>query len=362
MKQLCLPLLFLCSLTLVDGQKFNINDFQLTGEALRTGSDCIRLTADRAWSSGAIWHKKPISLRAPFETTIKFMIGCKDNSGADGMVFVFHPHKSSTGFEGEGMGFAGLNPSLGIEIDTWQNWHLGDPEEDHLTLLANGNIKHENNLIAPIKLRNLEDCSRHILNIKWVPKTNLLTISIDGRMLIRYQKNIRHKIFDGIDEIYWGITAATGDYSNRQEICFDELNYTLTENITPLNLDKAKRNELIGGKPVTLDNLQFESGSTRLLPPARVELDELAILIQKHPDKRLDIVGHTDASGNAERNLDLSQRRAKTVANYLISKGVAPHLLSPKGYGEEYPIANNNSPNGRAKNRRVEFRLVPYYP
>ncbi|MCB0579633.1 MAG: hypothetical protein KDD10_10040, partial [Phaeodactylibacter sp.] len=137
---LVFPLLL--GLSAAQAQKADINDFDLSGDAVFTGANCIRLTPDRIWAGGAAWHKQPIDLNGPFEMKLQVMLGCKDASGADGIVFVFHPEAHRTGYQGEGMGFAGLEPSLGIEIDTWLNEHLGDPYQDHIALLRDGRVHH----------------------------------------------------------------------------------------------------------------------------------------------------------------------------------------------------------------------------
>ena len=72
----------------------------------------------------------------------------------------------------------------------------------------------------------------------------------------------------------------------------------------------------------------------------------------------MEIQGHTDNIGSAAYNKDLSQRRAESVRTYLIGKGVAEGRLTAHGYGLEQPVADNKTEKGRAKNRRVEFRLI----
>ena len=131
---------FSCSLSGLFAQSVGLSDFRLAGEAVVTGDNCIQLNPDREWASGSCWYREAIDLSAPFEIELRVMMGCKDQDGADGIVFVFHPYAYRTGYQGEGMGFAGLEPSLGIEIDTWLNDHLGDPPEDHLTLLRDGQV------------------------------------------------------------------------------------------------------------------------------------------------------------------------------------------------------------------------------
>jgi len=110
--------------------------------------------------------------------------------------------------------------------------------------------------------------------------------------------------------------------------------------------------------PMVLVGVTFQSGTANLLPSALGVLNEMADDLRTHPDVRVEIRGHTDSVGGDDLNRDLSQRRAESVRNYLISRGVAAHRLTAVGLGESEPIAPNDTPNGRAKNRRVEFRRI----
>ena len=103
--------------------QLNIEDFELKGAATQISDLCIRLVPDFQYTSGSAWYKRAIDLNAPFEMEICLVLGEKDLDGADGIVFVFFPEKRFTGSWGEGMGFAGLYPSLGIEFDTYLNYH-----------------------------------------------------------------------------------------------------------------------------------------------------------------------------------------------------------------------------------------------
>ena len=103
----------------------------------------------------------------------------------------------------------------------------------------------------------------------------------------------------------------------------------------------------------------FDPGKTRVLPVSFGLLNDVARVIEAHPEMTgIIIEGHTDNTGNAQRNREVSQGRAEAVRDYLIKKGVAPGRLQAKGYGPDRPIAPNATAPGRAKNRRVEFRLV----
>jgi outer membrane protein OmpA-like peptidoglycan-associated protein len=79
----------------------------------------------------------------------------------------------------------------------------------------------------------------------------------------------------------------------------------------------------------------------------------------QYPDSLVDVYGHTDSTGADQYNMDLSQRRADAVSRYLISRGVSSARLQAKGMGESYPVADNNTAEGRAKNRRVEVKITP---
>jgi outer membrane protein OmpA-like peptidoglycan-associated protein len=117
-------------------------------------------------------------------------------------------------------------------------------------------------------------------------------------------------------------------------------------------------------QPVTLNstfvfnNIQFATGSFQLLPISLVELDRLLLVLQENPTLKIQISGHTDNVGRPDDNLKLSDNRAKSVADYLISKGIAANRLSWKGFGATQPIADNTTETGRAKNRRTAFTIT----
>lgn len=105
--------------------------------------------------------------------------------------------------------------------------------------------------------------------------------------------------------------------------------------------------------------IAFQTNSAKLTKPSYATLDDIVRLMNKIPDAKLEVQGHTDNTGSAETNKKLSQDRAETVVNYFISKGIAAERVRAVGYGPEKPIADNKSKQGRAKNRRVE--LVPFF-
>ena len=110
---------------------------------------------------------------------------------------------------------------------------------------------------------------------------------------------------------------------------------------------------------VNLPDVTFAVDSTTISPSFRAALDEVAASLQKYPNSLVDVMGHTDSTGSDAYNLDLSRRRAESVANYLVSRGTARARIATVGYGEQYPVADNTTEQGRALNRRVEIRITP---
>lgn len=110
---------------------------------------------------------------------------------------------------------------------------------------------------------------------------------------------------------------------------------------------------------VNLPEVTFAVDSTTITPGFRAALDNVAQSMITYPNSLVDVMGHTDSTGSDTYNLDLSRRRAESVANYLTSRGVSRTRLATIGYGEQYPVADNNTAEGRAINRRVEIRITP---
>ncbi|RMF13122.1 MAG: hypothetical protein D6761_11705 [Candidatus Dadabacteria bacterium] len=106
------------------------------------------------------------------------------------------------------------------------------------------------------------------------------------------------------------------------------------------------------------DTIKFQTGKATIKIESYPILDEIAQVLKENPDMRLVIEGHTDSVGDASINRKLSQKRAEAVRDYLISRGVSPKRLEAVGFGEDRPIADNSTAEGRAKNRRVEFKIV----
>jgi len=112
------------------------------------------------------------------------------------------------------------------------------------------------------------------------------------------------------------------------------------------------------GTGIVLEGVSFRTGSAQLTAESITVLQRTADQLQRHPEIRVEVRGHTDAVGAAENNRDLSQRRAMAVRDVLIQLGVGASRITAVGYGEDYPIATNDTAEGRAKNRRVELQRI----
>lgn len=111
-------------------------------------------------------------------------------------------------------------------------------------------------------------------------------------------------------------------------------------------------------KIIELPGLYFENNSDRLMPGSEGLLADVAATLTRNPDLEVVVAGHTDSDGSAEFNLGLSSRRAQTVRDYLVNAGADPVQLTAVGFGESEPLASNDTPAGKAQNRRVELRVI----
>ncbi|MCQ2324765.1 MAG: OmpA family protein [Paludibacteraceae bacterium] len=109
------------------------------------------------------------------------------------------------------------------------------------------------------------------------------------------------------------------------------------------------------GEAIVMENLYFATDETTVLPQSRAGLEALYQLLIDHPTTKILIVGHTDNVASEAYNIRLSQGRAEAVAQEMIKRGIDPKRITTKGRGMAQPIADNNTPEGRQKNRRVEF-------
>jgi peptidoglycan-associated lipoprotein len=145
---------------------------------------------------------------------------------------------------------------------------------------------------------------------------------------------------------------------------------TLKELVTNITLDTIiVLNRIQTNVAFRLNNIYFELDKWDIKPESAAELDKLVDLLNDNPEiTQMELSSHTDSIASADYNITLSQRRAESTVRYLVSKGIAPERLVAKGYGESRPVARNTNPNGtdnpdgRARNRRTEFRILKIGP
>ncbi len=127
----------------------------------------------------------------------------------------------------------------------------------------------------------------------------------------------------------------------------------------PLEDEETQAAEIAEEKFKQLDfsNITFEKNSVALTTIAKQTLDSAAKTLIENPSVHISVNGHTDSSGNPELNLALSKRRAKSVFDYLVSTGVDASRIEANGFGDQFPIAPNETKAGRIKNRRIEIKV-----
>lgn len=126
----------------------------------------------------------------------------------------------------------------------------------------------------------------------------------------------------------------------------------------PVKDDDLTRLSLEKGKKILLKNIYFEFDRAELMPRSYVELYKLLKIMKEHPTMSIQVIGHTDSDGSDEYNLSLSKRRADAVSAFLKSQGISVKRLQSAGKGESTPVATNDTDEGKAENRRVEFEIL----
>jgi outer membrane protein OmpA-like peptidoglycan-associated protein len=109
------------------------------------------------------------------------------------------------------------------------------------------------------------------------------------------------------------------------------------------------------GVPIILEGINFETGKYNITPGSAVVLEKSLKTLKDNPEIYVEISGHTDNVGSDASNMKLSQRRADSVKDWLVSQGIDAKRITSKGYGESKPFTSNDTPEGRLKNRRIEF-------
>lgn len=153
----------------------------------------------------------------------------------------------------------------------------------------------------------------------------------------------------------------TGKLSNPEDIQTTQVRF---QSLTPVNFRLNTQLSLNQEEQQVIDAalknriIEFESGSAILAASGVQILDEMAVVLKRVRGKKVKILGHTDSSGDADKNIILSQQRADAVKTYLIHKNIPAESLSTEGLGSNKPVADNTTVEGRKKNRRIEFEVL----
>lgn len=193
-------------------------------------------------------------------------------------------------------------------------------------------------------------------------------ISLDDPRFTEIRKF--YPIFERYDPVKGEYTYSVGQAKNLKEM-YDvfkkvlelkfmdaEVSVVHTEKVTDLSALSLLSEQDMNNSVVRASTVLFETGKATFSRDFEVALNKIVKLMADHPQLNVVIEAHTDANGSGDANFKLSQHRAQSIMDYLISKGSMAERLVPVGHGENHPIADNKSADGRAKNRRVEFRLV----
>ncbi len=149
-------------------------------------------------------------------------------------------------------------------------------------------------------------------------------------------------------------------YDGKSSKCPDQVETLQNKDLKEgLNDDeKIIADKLVDDGKLSFTNIRFNYNSAELTEPSKKILDNVADVLVKLGEIKIEIQGHTDSDGSESYNQDLSERRAASVRDYLILKGISSNRLSSKGMGESKPIADNSTKEGKAANRRIEFDVI----
>ncbi|HMQ61345.1 MAG TPA: HYR domain-containing protein, partial [Flavilitoribacter sp.] len=231
-------------------------DYILNGDAVDLGGECFQLTPDSTFKTGAVWYQEKISLEHNFTIRFKANFGDKDSLGGGGIAFVLQPVCKGLGAGESGLGYGGINPAVALEFDTYQDPANNDPAQDHLGMSKAGISSHNDpsgSLGGGFALFNFETGADFLINITYNATTKYLQLYINGFNYFSHQGDLTTYLLNGITEVYWGFTAATGATSNRQTVCIDYTNfepitpYTVTAPGTPGSSDGGIDLDLSGG-------------------------------------------------------------------------------------------------------------------
>lgn len=213
---------------------FDVFDFALNGNATLTSPDVVRLTTATGNQNGSIWNKNKVNLDYDFDISTSINLGSNDG-GADGIAFVLQNYAVNAGSTGGGLGYMGITPSFAVEFDTYFNGG-NDPGtgSDHIAIVKNGlaaSIAEHSAFAAPFYVE-MEDGLWHNVRFVWTVATKNFKVYWNGSStpLFNITVDLKANIFSGSNNVYFGLTAATGGAVNLQQVKVN--NYCLIKQVT----------------------------------------------------------------------------------------------------------------------------------
>jgi outer membrane protein OmpA-like peptidoglycan-associated protein/tetratricopeptide (TPR) repeat protein len=359
------------------------------------GNEMVFFVSNRPKGKGEmdIWYfvydKKKKIYKAPKNA------GVKINTSKDEFTPYFDNDTRTLFFSSEGLGGLGGLDIFKVTGSTkaWTNpENLGEPinsgaddiyytisknrEEGFLVSNRKGGVSLKNSTCCDDIYSHKQTSYIHLFvtgNVKDVSST----VSVDNALVDIYlvDKKTNEQIL-----VKTIVTDKTGNYKtsleagNEYKVIVRKPGYLNTSQSTAIDtrtesLDKTFENNFAlsksSNKAITLENINYEFDRSDIMNNSMLALDTTLLKIMTlNPDIIVEISSHTDDKGSEEYNQKLSQKRAESVVNYLISKGIDKERLKAKGYGESVPIAANknkngtDNPEGRAKNRRTDFKII----
>ncbi|MFB6317398.1 DUF4347 domain-containing protein [Saccharicrinis sp. FJH54] len=240
--------------TPLDCSEFNVNDLTLSGDASISGN-VVTLTEDAGGQTGSVWGISRIDLTQNFRITSKVFLGNNEN-GADGIAFVIQKLSSNAGSTGGGLGYGGIDPSLAVEFDTYNNGSADPMSNDHIAIVKNGQAgiaSAHNEYASAYDAGQLEDGAWHDFVVEWNASARAFKVTFENSVLFDVTIDLVNSIFSGDTYAYWGFTGATGGSTNLQQVEIVEYCITKIVNTNPVISELTDVNDCTSEPGVSVD-------------------------------------------------------------------------------------------------------------
>lgn len=299
-----------------------------------------------------------------FGATPQFMLNDRWSLNAD-LSFIFHGHQTNR-FDMQARSQHGAIDGYMMNVSIGASYYFGkNKKHADWTPTTYGADNGDETAALEARIKTLEEQAKDD-DKDGVPNSiDQEPATASGSLVDSKGVGLKDADGDGVADAYDACPEVAGTFGANGCLDSDKDGVADNEDACPhtpgLAIDKGcpqvkKEDEAVMNK--ALKGVQFNYQKAELLPSSLPVLDEVVKVMKNNPNYKLDIAGHTDNVGDPNENQILSEQRAQSVANYLVSKGVDASRLSVKGYGETQPKATNDTQEGQAINRRVEFNLL----